>query len=82
MNKSIKKGDKVFILSGDNKKSNGIVLKVIKKKNKAIIKGINLVKKHIKPNSKNTKGGIIKIESAIHISNLKKISNSKNEISN
>ncbi|WP_185882253.1 50S ribosomal protein L24 [Blattabacterium cuenoti] len=81
-NKSIKTGDKVIILSGNYKKSHGIVSKIIKKKNKIIIQGINLVKKHIKPNSKNTKGGIIEIEAAIHISNVKKVFNSKNEISN
>ncbi|WP_185855869.1 50S ribosomal protein L24 [Blattabacterium cuenoti] len=69
----IKKGDKVLILSGNYKKNTGIVLKVFLKKNKAIIEGINIVKKHIKPSSEKPKGEIIKKELPIHLSNLKKI---------
>lgn len=82
----IKIEDKVLILSGNDKGSTGYVLKVFPKKNKIIVNGINVVKKHIKPNSKNPKGGIIKKELPIHISNVKKIikkveENKKNESS-
>lgn len=68
----IKKGDKVSILSGNFKGNKGIVLKVFPKKEKAIIHGINIVKKHVKPSAKKPKGGIIEKEASIHISNLKK----------
>ncbi|WP_185873663.1 50S ribosomal protein L24 [Blattabacterium cuenoti] len=71
----IKKGDLVSILSGNYKGNQGVVLKVIVKKKKAIIQGINMIKKHIKPSSKQTKGGIIEKEAPIHITNLKKLSN-------
>ncbi|WP_185855342.1 50S ribosomal protein L24 [Blattabacterium cuenoti] len=73
MIRKIKKGDRVLILSGDYKKNIGFVTKIFLKKNRAIIKGINIVKKHIKPNVKNPKGGILEKESSIHISNLKKL---------
>ncbi|WP_185849598.1 50S ribosomal protein L24 [Blattabacterium cuenoti] len=68
----IKKGDKVSILSGNFKGNKGLVLRVFPKKKKAIIHGINMVKKHVKPSAKKPKGGIIEKEAPIHISNLKK----------
>ncbi|AWU43686.1 50S ribosomal protein L24 [Blattabacterium sp. (Cryptocercus kyebangensis)] len=68
----IKKGDEISILSGNYKGVKGIVLKVFPKKKKVIVFGINMIKKHIKPSAKNPKGGIIKKEAPIHISNLKK----------
>ncbi len=66
----IKKGDTVTVIAGDSKGQHGKVLKVIIDKNKAIVEGVNLISKHSKPNAKNTKGGILKKESAIHSSNL------------
>ena len=66
----IKKGDSVIINTGEYKGQKGRVLKVIRKNNKAIVEGINLVSKHTKPNSKNPQGGILKQEAPIHISNL------------
>ncbi|AWU40344.1 50S ribosomal protein L24 [Blattabacterium punctulatus] len=80
----IKKGDKISILSGNYKGLKGVISKVFPKKKKVIVFGINMIKKHIKPNAKNPKGGIIKKEAPIHISNLKKeapihISNLKKE---
>ncbi|WP_185861077.1 50S ribosomal protein L24 [Blattabacterium cuenoti] len=71
--KKIKKKDKVLILSGNYKGIEGIVTKVFYKKNKAIIDGINMVKRHTKPIPKQPKGGIIEKEAPIHLSNLKKI---------
>lgn len=73
----IKKGDKVKILSGNYKNKKGEILKILKKQYKAIIKGINIIKKHIKPSSKNPKGKIEKKESPIHISNIILINNLK-----
>ncbi len=66
----IKKDDKVRILAGENKGSEGKVLKIMKNKKKALVEGVNVVKKHTKPNSKNPQGGIIEKESPIDISNL------------
>jgi large subunit ribosomal protein L24 len=66
----IKKGDTVFVNAGEDRGKKGKVLEVLIDKNRAIVEGINLVKKHTKPNAKHPQGGIIEQESAIHISNL------------
>jgi large subunit ribosomal protein L24 len=66
----VKKGDTVKVLAGNSKGQEGKVLKVIIEKEKAIVEGIALVSKHSKPNAKNTKGGIVKQEAPIHVSNL------------
>tara|TARA_B100000963_G_scaffold143275_1_gene124821 strand:+ start:110345 stop:110656 length:312 start_codon:yes stop_codon:yes gene_type:complete len=66
----IKKGDKIKITCGEHKGSEGKVVKILKDKNKLILEGINTVKKHLKPNSQNPKGGIKEVESPIHISNV------------
>ena len=69
MSNKIKKGDSVFILVGKDKGKTGKVLKVFPQKNRALVEGVNMVKKHSKPSS-NSKGGIESIEMPIHISNL------------
>ncbi len=66
----IKKGDIVKVIAGDSKGSTGRVLVVYPQKCRAIVEGVNKVKKHSKPTSKNTQGGIIEKEASIHISNL------------
>lgn len=66
----IKKGDNVMVITGESKGQQGRVLFVDPVKENAIIEGINLVSKHQKPNAENPKGGIIKKEAPIHISNL------------
>ena len=66
----IKTGDQVKVLSGDDKGSEGKVVKIFRSKNLAIVEGINMVKKHNKPSSQNPKGGISEQEAPIHISNL------------
>jgi large subunit ribosomal protein L24 len=66
----IKKGDTVFVNAGEDRGKKGKVLEVLIDKNRAIVEGINLVKKHTKPNAKHPQGGIIEQEAAIHISNL------------
>jgi large subunit ribosomal protein L24 len=66
----IKKGDTVYVNSGENKGQQGRVLEVIRKSNKAIVEGINLVSRHTKPNAKSPQGGILKKEAPVHISNL------------
>jgi large subunit ribosomal protein L24 len=66
----IKKGDNVYILAGNDKGKKGKVLEVYPKKDRALVEGVNLIKKHTKPNAQHTKGGIIKMEAPIHLSNL------------
>ena len=78
----IKKGLKVKILAGRDKKKEGEVIEIDRSNNRAKVKEINMVKKHIKT-TKEKKGGIVSKESFIHISNLRlvdtKISNKKTE---
>lgn len=66
----IKKGDTVCVIAGDSKGQQGKVLKVDVSKQRAIVEGVNLVKKATKPNAKNPQGGIVEQEAPIHISNL------------
>ena len=66
----IKSGDTVKVIAGDHKGSEGKVLKVLRDKNKAIVEGINMVKKHTKPSAQSPQGGIVEKEAAIHVSNL------------
>ena len=66
----IKKGDTVFVNAGNDKGKTGKVLSVIPSKDRAIVEGVNMVKKHTKPNSKQPQGGIVEKEAGIHISNL------------
>ena len=66
----IKTGDTVQVIAGDHKGSEGKVLEVFTDKNKAIVEGINMVKKHTKPSTQNPQGGIVEKEAPIHVSNL------------
>ena len=69
----LKKGDNVLVISGKDKGKSGSILSIFPKENKAIIKGVNLVKKHQKP-TKQSGGGIIEKELPINLSNLSYIS--------
>jgi len=66
----IKTGDRVRIITGDNKGQEGKVQQVFIKENKAIVEGANMVSKHQKPSASSPQGGIVKKEAAIAISNL------------
>ncbi|MCF0208548.1 MAG: 50S ribosomal protein L24 [Bacteroidaceae bacterium] len=66
----IKKGDQVIVLAGTDKGKTGKVLKVLVEKQRALVEGINIVKKSAKPSAKNPQGGIVEMEAPIHISNL------------
>ena len=68
----IKKGDQVFVIAGSNKDltASKTVVKVLPSKNKAIVEGVNVVKKHVKPSAENPQGGIKEFEMPIQISNL------------
>ncbi|MFV0265978.1 MAG: 50S ribosomal protein L24 [Draconibacterium sp.] len=66
----IKKGDTVVVISGNDKGRKGRVLEIIRKTDRAIVEGVNMIKKHTKPNAKSPQGGIIEQEAPVHISNL------------
>lgn len=66
----IKSGDTVQVIAGDHKGTEGKVLKVFVDKNKAIVEGVNMVKKHTKPSAQSPQGGIVEKEAPMHLSNL------------
>jgi len=69
---NIRKGDNVVVISGDDKDlaKPRVVKQVLVDESKVIVEGVNVVTKHTKPNAQNTKGGIVKKEMPIHISNI------------
>lgn len=69
----VRVGDKVRILAGKDRGKEGKVILTLKKKDKVVVEGINIVKKHIKPNQMNETGGILSVEAPIHVSNVKVI---------
>ena len=75
----IKKGAKVKVLTGKDKNKDGEVIEIDRPNNRAKVKGINIVKKHVKT-TKEKKGGIISKESFIHISNLKNLDKDNKKI--
>ena len=66
----IKKNDNVIVLAGEDKGKTGKVLKVLVTEQRALVEGINMVSKSMKPSAKNPQGGIVKQEAPIHISNI------------
>ena len=66
----VKKGDTVKVISGKDKGKTGVVLTALPKKDRVLIEGVNIVKKHTKPNQANPQGGIVSQEAAIHVSNV------------
>ena len=69
----IKVNDNVKILAGKDKGKTGVVIKTLKKEDKVVVEGINVHKRHQKPNNQNENGGIIEFSAPIHVSNVKKI---------
>lgn len=66
----IKKGDTVQVIAGEDLGKKGRVLEIIRKTDRAIVEGVNIIKKHTKPNTQYPNGGIVEKEAPIHISNL------------
>ncbi len=75
MKLKIKSGDTVTVIAGDHKGSEGKILSVDRENRKAIVEGVNVVKKHEKPSAQNPQGGIVEKEAPIHISNLSLMEN-------
>ena len=66
----VKKGDKVKVISGKDKGQVGIILEAYPKKDRVLVEGVNMIKKHSKPSNDNPQGGIITKEAPIHVSNV------------
>lgn len=66
----VKKDDTVKVISGESKGEEGKVLEVYPSKNRALVEGVNMVKRHTKPNATHPNGGIVEQEASIHLSNL------------
>lgn len=66
----IKKDDLVTVIAGESRGEQGKVLEVYPDKNRALVEGVNMVKRHTKPNATHPNGGIVEKEASIHISNL------------
>ena len=78
----IKKGDKVMVISGDDKGVQGEVIRVIPKDNRIVVSGVNIVKKHQRPRQggrSQVQGGIIEFEAPIHVSNVMLVDPKSNE---
>ena len=73
----IRKGDTVQIVTGSETGETGRVIKIFHVKDKIIVEGVNMVKKHARPTQENPQGGIIEKEAAIHVSNVMLISGGK-----
>lgn len=71
----IKVGDTVKVISGESNGQEGTVLSIDRKKMRATVEGVNLVKKHMKPSAADPQGGIVEKEAGIHVSNLMIVSN-------
>ncbi|MCK8787894.1 50S ribosomal protein L24 [Roseomonas sp. NAR14] len=66
----IRKGDRVVVTTGRDKGKRGEVLRVLPTEDRAVVQGVNLVKRHTKPQGMNQPGGIVEKEASIHLSNL------------
>lgn len=75
----VKKGDKVQVISGKDKGKQGVILEAFPKKERVLVEGVNIVKKHAKPSQANPQGGILEMEAAIHVSNVMPLDPKTNE---
>ena len=69
----VKVGDQVKILAGKDKGKEGKIIKTLRKEDRVVVEGINIVKKHLKPRYTNETGSIQETEAPIHVSNVKKV---------
>ena len=74
MANKLKKGNEVVVIAGDHKGSKGKILEVVREKNRVLVEGVNLVKKHERKTQDNPQGSIVEREASIHLSNVKKAS--------
>ena len=69
----LRKGDEVVVITGDDKGSKGKILQVMREKNRVLVEGINMSKKHERKTQDNPQGAIVEREAPIHYSNVKKV---------
>jgi len=69
----LRKGDEVAVITGDDKGSKGKILQVMREKNRVLVEGINMSKKHERKTQDNPQGAIVEREAPIHYSNVKKV---------
>ena len=72
MSSRLRKGDEVVVIAGDDKGSKGKVLQVLREKNRILVEGVNVTKKHERKTQDNPQGAIVEREASIHYSNVKK----------
>jgi large subunit ribosomal protein L24 len=72
MANKLKKGDEVVVISGDHKGSKGKILQMLREKNRVIVEGVNMIKKHEKKTQDNPQGAIIEREASLHFSNVRR----------
>ena len=75
----VKVGDNVKVLTGKDKGKEGKVLYTLRKKDRVVVEGVNIVKKHMKPSRMNETGGIVEVENPIHVSNVKVLTAKENK---
>ena len=75
----VKVGDNVKVLTGKDKGKEGKVLYTLRKKDRVVVEGVNIVKKHMKPSRMNETGGILEVENPIHVSNVKVLTAKENK---
>ena len=75
----VKTGDKVKVIAGKDKGKEGVVVKTLAAKDRVVVEGVNIVKKHQKPNNQYPQGGIVELEAPIHVSNVQLLDPSTNE---
>jgi len=72
MGNKLKKGDEVVVISGDHKGNKGKILQMLREKNRVIVEGVNMIKKHEKKTQDNPQGAIIEREASLHFSNVRR----------
>lgn len=75
----VKKGDKVQVISGKDKGKQGVILEAYPSRQRVLVEGVNIVKKHSKPNQASPQGGILEHEAPIHVSNVMPLDPKTNE---
>ena len=73
MTTKLRKGDEVVVIAGDDKGSKGKILQVLRDKNRVLVEGIQMTKKHERKTQDNPQGAIVEREASIHYSNVKKV---------
>jgi large subunit ribosomal protein L24 len=68
----VKKGDQVTVIAGKEKGKSGKIIAVLTKKNRVLVEGLQMIKKHVRKSQQNPNGAIVEREGSIHISNVKK----------